>query len=389
MAKAYLVKSKEKRVEYGHPWIFKSDIEKIDGDFIGGDVVDVYSSKNKFLGKGFINPKSQITIRMLTYEDESIDYGFLYKRISDAWEYRKKVADPLSCRVVFAESDFLPALIVDKFSDYLVVQTLALGIDRYKEQIVDILNDIIKPAGIFERNDVPVRELEGLDQKKGYLSKEFNTKVLMVENGVKFNVDLENGQKTGFFLDQKENRASIKPFVKDAKVLDCFCHTGSFALHAGYYNAKSVLGIDISEHASQFAYENASLNGLENVCRFETANTFDKLREFYDNKERFDTIVLDPPAFTKTKGAVEGAVRGYKEINLRAMKIIESGGYLITCSCSHHVDPDLFMDIIYSSAIDAKRKVRLVEYRTQAKDHPILLASPETQYLKCAILQIV
>jgi 23S rRNA (cytosine1962-C5)-methyltransferase len=326
---------------------------------------------------------------MLTYEDEQVDYGFLYKRISDAWEYRKKVADPNSCRVVFAESDFLPALIVDKFSDYLVVQTLALGIDRYKAQIVDILNDIIKPAGIFERNDVPVRELEGLDQRKGYLSDEFNPKVLMIENGVKFNVDLENGQKTGFFLDQKENRASIKPFVQDAKVLDCFCHTGSFALHAGYYKANSVLGIDISEHAAKFAYENALLNGLENVCRFETANTFDKLREFYDNKERFDTIVLDPPAFTKTKSAVEGAVRGYKEINFRAMKIIESGGYLITCSCSHHVDSDLFMDIIYSSAIDAKRKVRLVEYRTQSKDHPILLASPETQYLKCAILQIV
>ncbi|MDP4181885.1 MAG: class I SAM-dependent rRNA methyltransferase [Bacillota bacterium] len=389
MAKAFLVKSKEKRVEYGHPWIFKSDIDKIEGEFEGGDVVDVYSWKNKFLGKGFINPKSQITIRMLTHQNEKIDYDFLYKRISDAWEYRKIVADPNSCRVVFAESDFLPALIVDKFSDYLVVQTLALGIDRYKAQIVDILNKLIKPAGIYERNDVPVRELEGLLQSKGFLTEEFDTKVQMIENGVKFNVDLENGQKTGFFLDQKENRAAIKPFVNGAKVLDCFCHTGSFTLHAGHYNAKSALGIDISEHATKFAQENAVLNGLENVCRFETANTFDKLREFHDNKESFDTIILDPPAFTKTKGAVEGAVRGYKEINLRAMKIIRKGGFLITCSCSHHVDPDLFMDIIYNAAFDAKRKVRLIEYRTQAKDHPILLASEETQYLKCAILQII
>jgi len=389
MAKAILVKGKEKKVEYGHPWIFKSDIEKVEGGFAPGDVVDICSSRNKFLGRGYINPKSQITIRVLTYEHEEINRDFFYKRIMAAWDYRKKVADTNSCRVVFAESDFLPALIVDKFSDILVLQTLSLGIDRYKSQLVEILDEIVKPSGIFERNDVPVRELEGLDQSKGFLKGTFDTNVVMSENGIKFVVDVENGQKTGYFLDQKENRAALKPLVPGAKVLDCFSHTGSFALHAAYYGAASVLGIDISEHAVEFATKNAKLNGLERNCRFEAANTFDKLRDFFDSGESFDTIILDPPAFTKTRGAVEGAVRGYKEINLRAMKIINSGGFLVTCSCSHHVDPELFMDIIYNAAIDSKRKVRLLEYRSQSKDHPILLASEETQYLKCAILQVI
>lgn len=389
MAKAVLVKGKESRVEYGHPWIFRSDIENIEGNFVPGDVVDIYSSKRRFLGRGYYNPKSQIAIRILTYKAEEINRDFLYKRISEAWEYRKRVADLYSCRVVFAESDFLPALIVDKFGDILVVQTLALGIDRYKQDIVEILNSIIRPSGIYERNDVPVRELEGLEQRKGFLSPEFDTRVEMVENGIRFMVDVENGQKTGFFLDQKENRAALKPFVKDGRVLDCFSHTGSFALHAGHYGAREVIGIDISEHAVDFATNNAKLNGLEGVCRFETANTFDRLREYSDNNEKFDVVILDPPAFTKTKSAVEGAVRGYKEINLRAMKIINSGGFLVTCSCSHHVDSELFMDIIYNAAIDSRRKVRLIEYRSQAKDHPILLAAEETEYLKCAILQIV
>jgi len=389
MAKAYLVKGKESRVDSGHPWIYRSDIERTEGAFGPGDIVDVYSSKNRFLGRGYINPKSQITIRMLTTQEEEINDDFWFRRIEAAWEYRKRVADVNSCRAIYAESDFLPALIVDKFGDILVMQTLSLGIDRYKHKFVDMLNEIIKPAGIYERNDVSVRKLEGLEMQKGYLSGSFDTKVLMIENGIKFEVDVENGQKTGFFLDQKENRAAIRPFVKDAKVLDCFCHTGSFALHAAYYGAKDVLGIDISEHAVQYASENAALNGLQTNCRFQAANTFDILREFYNRGERFDTIILDPPAFTKTRNAVEGAVRGYKEINLRAMKIINSGGFLVTCSCSYHVDPEMFMDIVYTAAIDAKRKVRLIEYRSQAKDHPVLLASPETEYLKCAILQIV
>lgn len=389
MAKIILAKDKEKRVEYGHPWIFRSDLETMEGSFNPGDIVDIYSSRKKFLGRGFINLKSQIAVRMMTYEHEEIDYTFLYNRIQAAWEYRKKVADPQSCRVVFAESDFLPALIVDKFAGILVIQTSALGMDRYKPWIVDILNEIIKPDGIYERNDIHVRELEGLEQKKGFLSKEFNTKVEMLENGIKFTVDVENGQKTGFFLDQKENRAAIKPFVKDAKVLDCFSHTGSFALHAARYGASEVLGIDISELAVGLASENARLNGMEGICCFEPANTFDRLREYHDAGEKFDAIILDPPAFTKTKSAIEGAIRGYKEINLRAMMIINSGGFLVTCSCSHHIDSEMFLDIVYNAAIDSRRKVRLIEYRSQAKDHPVLLASEETEYLKCAILQVV
>ncbi|NTV90170.1 MAG: class I SAM-dependent rRNA methyltransferase [Clostridiales bacterium] len=383
-----MVKGKESNVEYGHPWIYRSDINTIDGTYEPGDVIDVFSSKNRFLGQGYINMKSQISIRMLTTGHEAIDRDFFYDRIKTAWEYRLKVADPMSCRVVFSESDFLPGLIVDKFEGILVLQTSSLGIERYKPWIVGILNEIIKPDGIYERNDITVRELEGLEQKKGFLSDPFDTLVEMKENGIKFIVDVENGQKTGFFLDQKENRAALKPFVKGARVLDCFCHTGSFSLHAGHYGAAEVTGIDVSAHAVESATRNAVLNGLENVCSFVQANAFDKLREYHDSGEKFDVVVLDPPAFTKTRNAVEGAARGYKEINLRAMQIIKSGGYLITCSCSHHVDSDLFMDLIYNAAYDAKKKARLVEYRSQGKDHPVLLASSETEYLKCAILQI-
>lgn len=389
MVKAILVKGKEKRVEYGHPWIYRSDIASVEAGANPGDIVDIYSSGNRFLGRGFYNPKSQITIRILTYEREQIDYGFFHSRVTAAWEYRRRVADTDSCRVVFAESDFLPALVVDKFSDILVMQTSALGMEKYKQELADILTDVIKPRGIYERNDLTVRELEGLKQEKGFLRGSFDTNVEMKENGIRFVVDVAEGQKTGYFLDQKENRAALKPFVKDAKVLDCFSHTGSFSLHAGTFGAASVLGLDISDHAVETATANARLNGLEGTCRFESANVFDRLREYYDHEEHFDTIILDPPAFTKSRNSVEGAIRGYKEINLRAMKILNSGGFLITCSCSHHIDPEMFMDIVYNAGIDSRRKVRLIEYRSQAKDHPILLAAPETEYLKCAILQIV
>ncbi len=388
MAKAYILKNKEKRTLYGHPWIFKSDIERIEGDCQPGDVVDVYSYKGRFLGRGYYNPQSQIAIRLLTREQEDIDADFFYRRIRSAWEYRKQFADLNSCRVVFAESDFLPALIVDKFSNYLVMQTLALGIDRYKHLLADILDDVVKPEGIYERNDAPVRELEGLDQRKGYIKGKFDTNVIMRENGIKFLVDIENGQKTGYFLDQKENRAAIQPFVRGARVLDCFTHTGAFALHAAHYGADSVLGIDISEHAVEVAKRNAALNGYEGICRFEVGNAFDVLRKYHKERNIFDVVILDPPAFTKSRDTVQNAIRGYKEINLRAMKIIRPGGYLITCSCSQHIEPELFIDILYTAAIDARRDVRMVERRSQAKDHPVLLASKETEYLKCVILQI-
>lgn len=385
-------KGAEKRVESGHPWIFRSDVERVETAACApapGGIFDICSSRGRFLARGYMNPKSQIMLRIMTYEQEPVNRDFIYKRIKDAWEYRLKVADTGSCRVVFAESDFLPALIVDKFNDILVVQTLALGIDNFKNDIVEILSEVIGPAGVYERNDAPVRELEGLDMRKGFLKGIFDTKIIIKENGISFTVDVENGQKTGYFLDQKENRAAIRPYVAQARVLDCFCHTGSFSLHAACFGASDVLGVDISEQAVELAAENARLNGLEGKCRFLAANTFDYLRETDAGGEKYDAVILDPPAFAKSRSSVEGAVRGYKEINLRAMKVLKRGGFLITCSCSHHISPELFTGIIREAAADAKRKARLVEFRSQSKDHPVLLASDETRYLKCAILQIV
>ncbi|WP_423230093.1 class I SAM-dependent rRNA methyltransferase [Caloramator mitchellensis] len=390
MTKVILKYKKGLRAEMGHPWIFAGEIDSIDGSFENGDIIEVYNYKNKFIGKGYINTNSQITVRIMTRnKDEEINEEFFRRRIISAWEYRKKVIETTSCRVIFGEADFLPALIVDKYSDYLVVQTLSLGIERWKDTIVKILKEVFNPKGIYERNDVPVRELEGLQQTKGFLSEPFETTVVSEENGVKFYVDLENGQKTGYFLDQKENRAALKDIVTGADVLDCFCHTGSFSLHAGYYGAKSVLGIDISQHAVEFARRNAALNGLENVCKFEAHNAFDVLHPWAKEGKKFDVVILDPPAFTKSKGTVESALRGYKEINLRGMKLLKPGGFLVTASCSHHMTPDLFNQVIMEAAIDAKKTIRQVEYRTQSKDHPILWNSGETLYLKFLILQIV
>lgn len=388
MSKIFLIRNKEFRVDSGHPWLFRSDIERISGRPVPGDSVDVFANDGRFLGRGFYNPNSQIAIRMLTRWDEKLSRPFFERRITQAWEYRKRVADTNSCRLIFAESDFLPGLIVDKFNDILVLQTLSFGMDKMKPTIVSILNEIIKPRGIYERNDVQIRELEGLPQQRGFLSEPFDTIVEMKENGVSFLVDVAEGQKTGYFLDQKENRAALAPLVRGQRVLDCFTHTGSFALHAAYYGASSVTGVDISEHALDFACRNAELNKLEKVSDFVEANVFDYLRAAVDKKDMFDVVILDPPAFTKSRQAIEGALRGYKEINLRALKIIQPGGFLVSCSCSHHVSNELFLKTIHEAAIDAHRQVRLVEYRSQSKDHPILIASAETQYIKCAILQI-
>lgn len=385
MAKAILRKTRETRVHSGHPWVFLSDIDHVEGGFEPGDVVEVMSSKGGFLGRAFYNPKSQIALRMLTTKDEIVDAGFFHRRVERAWVYRKQFADPMSCRAVFAESDFLPALVVDKFADVLVMQTLCLGIEKWKRELVEILNDVIHPAGIYERNDVPVRRLEGMEQMTGLLSGQVPDRVDMVENGIHFLVDVKNGQKTGFFLDQKENRASIAPLVQGGDVLDCFCHNGSFSLHAAKYGARSVLGVDISEEALEVARENARINGLN--VDFEAHNCFDHLRALTGEKRQFDVVILDPPAFTKTRSALEGALRGYKEINLRGMKLVREGGFLVSCSCSQHVSPEKFMEVINQAARDSRTKLRLVEFRTQGHDHPILPASPETQYLKCAILQ--
>ena len=387
-AHAVLKPGKEKRVFTYHPWIFRSDIDRIDGEFVPGDIVDIVNAAGRFLARGYCNPQSQIALRIMTYKDEPVDREFIFRRVREAIEYRRTFADLKSCRLIFAESDRLPALIVDAFGDVLVLQCLALGMERFKQDVVDALVKEINPRGIWERNDVPVRRLEGLEMCTGLLYGEVPDRVEMTENGVKFLVDVKEGQKTGFFLDQKENRASIAPFVRGRTVLDCFTHTGSFALHAGKYGAKKVTGVDISEYACLYAQENAKLNGLEDRVSFVTANAFDLLAKESREGKKYDVVILDPPAFTKTKSAVERALRGYKEINLRAMKMIEPGGYLITCSCSQHVLPDMFKSMVLDAAHDAHVLLRLVEFRTQGKDHPILPSARETEYLKCGIYQV-
>ncbi len=388
MANAILCPGKEKRVFSGHPWVFRSDIARVEGDFTPGDIVSVMSARGRFLAKAYYNPASQIALRIMSLKDEPIDRAFIFRRVKQAVDYRRTFADLRSCRMIYAESDRLPALIVDSFGDVLVLQCLALGMERFKQDVVDALVEELHPAGIWERNDVPVRRLEGLEQTTGLLYGTVPDRVEMVENGVHFFVDVKEGQKTGFFLDQKENRAAIAPFVKGKTVLDCFTHTGSFALHAGYYGASDVTGVDISEYACRFAEENARLNHLEDRVHFVEANAFDLLASQSREGKQYDVVILDPPAFTKTRSAIESATRGYKEINLRAMKMVRNGGYLITCSCSQHILPDAFLQIVRDAAHDARVQLRQVEYRTQGRDHPILPASPETQYLKCGIFQV-
>ena len=389
MANVYLVDGKEQRVWGGHPWIFRSDIGQVEGESKPGGVVRVLSSRHKFLGMAVYNPQSQISLRMLSRRDESISREWIFARVKRAVDYRRRFADLGSCRLIFAESDGLPAVIADAFGDVIVLQVLCLGMERFKQDIVDALVEELHPRGIWERSDVPVRELEGLSQTTGLLYGEVPEKVEIQENGVRFLVDVKEGQKTGFFLDQKENRAAIAPFVKEGRVLDCFTHTGSFALHAGHYGAREVIGVDISEFACECARENAALNGLTDRVRFECANAFDYLRTAQEAGETFDTVILDPPAFTKTRSALEGALRGYKEINLRGMKLTRDEGFLVTCSCSQHVLPHQFQSMLLEAAKDARVQLRQVEWRTQGRDHPILPASPETQYLKCGIYQVL
>lgn len=383
----YLRRGREQRVLGGHPWVFRSDIEREDGA-ADGLPVRVLTSAGRFLAMAVYNPRSQISLRILSRRDEPIDGAFIRGRVRRALDYRRRFADLNSCRLIFAESDGLPAVIADKFGEVIVLQILCLGMERFKGDIVDALAQELSPRGVYERNDVPVRELEGLSQQTGLLFGEVPDRVEMQENGVRFLVDVKEGQKTGFFLDQKENRAAIAPFVPGMRVLDCFTHTGSFALHAAHYGAAEVTGVDISEHACACALENARLNGVEDRVRFECANAFDFLRAHQTAGEQYDVVILDPPAFTKTRSAVEGALRGYKEINLRGMKLTRDGGYFITCSCSQHVTPDLFRGMLLEAQKDAHVQLRQIEWRTQGRDHPILLASPETQYLKCGIFQV-
>lgn len=385
MTKITLRKTRETRVRGGHPWLYASEIERVEGESAAG-VAEVYSAKGTFLARALYNPASQIALRILTTHDEPIDADFFARRVRTAWEYRQRFCDVNSCRAIYAEADFLPGLVVDKFGGVLVVQVLSLGMELWKRELTDILVEVIRPEGIYERNDVPVRRLEGMQETTGLLYGDVPDRVPMVENGIVYAVDVKHGQKTGFFLDQKENRAAIAPLCPGARVIDMFCHNGSFALNAAKYGAREVTGVDISEEALAVARDNARANGLD--ANFEAHNCFDLLRALSDQGEKYDLVILDPPAFTKTRQMTERALRGYKEINLRGMKLVPDGGFLVSCSCSQHVDDAAFTAMLNEAARDAKKKLRMVEFRTQAKDHPILPASPETKYLKCAILQV-
>jgi 23S rRNA (cytosine1962-C5)-methyltransferase len=377
------------RIENGHPWIFGNEIAETDEDVKPGDIVSVFSGEKKFIGKGFFNPQSQIAIRLLTRnEDEMVDARFIYTRIEAAWNYRKKIGYTENCRLVFGEADGLPALIIDKFGEHFVIQTLALGMDLWKPAIVAALEQIFHADKIYERNDVPVRELEGMVQQKGFLSPPFGTDIIIRENGIKMHVDLQNGQKTGYFLDQQDNRQAIRHIVKDADVLGAFCYTGSFEVHAGHYGAKSVLGLDISENAVTTARRNAQLNGLENRVQFEAVNAFDILKKWAKENKKFDVVMLDPPAFTKSRENIGKAVSGYKEINLRGMKLLRSGGFLVSSSCTNLVSPQLFLDTIRSAAKDAGKKIRQVTYQAQSPDHPIAWGLENTHYLKFLIIEV-
>lgn len=389
-----LKKGEGRTLKAGGMWVYDNEIDSIMGSFENGDVVTVHDFDGYFMGYGFINTRSKLTVRLLARKkDTVIDAAFMEQRVRDAWEYRKQTIDTDSCRLIFGEADFLPGIVIDKFSDVLVVESLALGIDKWKLTIVEALKKVLAEDGIairgvYERSDAKVRLQEGMERYKGFIGEPFDTRVEIVENGVKYIVDVEDGQKTGFFLDQKNNRASIHRLCKGKKVLDCFTHTGSFALNAGIAGAASVLGVDASQLAVDQAAENARLNHLEDTVRFQCADVFELLPELEAKKESFDVVILDPPAFTKSRNSVKNAVKGYREINLRGMKLVRNGGFLVTCSCSHFMDPDLFAKTIREAANGAHKRLRQVEFRTQSCDHPILWAADQSYYLKFYIFQV-
>lgn len=390
-----LKKGEGRTIKAGGMWIYDNEVATIVGNFEDGDIVTVHDFDGYFMGYGFANRHSKIFIRLLSRKkDAVIDEAFMEARVRAAWNYRKETVDTSSCRVIFGEADFLPGLVIDKFSDVLVVESLALGIDKWKLVIVDALKKVLAEDGItirgvYERSDAKVRLQEGMERYKGFIGEPFDTKVEIVENGVRYMVDVEDGQKTGFFLDQKNNRAAIHRFCKGKKVLDCFTHTGSFALNAGIAGAKEVLGVDASQLAVDQATENAALNNLQDTVRFQCADVFELLPELEAKGEKFDVVILDPPAFTKSRNSIKNAVKGYREINVRGLKLVRDGGFLVTCSCSHFMDPDLFAKTIREAANGAHKRLRQVEFRTQTCDHPILWAADQSYYLKFYIFQVV
>ncbi len=389
-----LKKGEGRMIKAGGMWIYDNEIAAVSGDFENGDIVAVRDFDGYPMGRGFMNQNSKIRIRLMTRDPaQEINRAFLEKRVKAAWEYRKKTVDTASCRIIFGEADFLPGLVIDKFSDVLVVESLALGIDRYKAEIIEILKELLLQdgvlvRGVYERSDAKVRLNEGMERVKGFLGEEFDTNVEIAENGVRYIVDVKDGQKTGFFLDQKYNRLAVRKLCKDARVLDCFTHTGSFALNAAIAGAKEVIGVDASVLAVRQAEENSKLNGLGDRIRFLCRDVFELLPEMEAAQERFDVVILDPPAFAKSRNSVKNAVKGYREINMRAMRLVKDGGFLATCSCSHFMSYELFTETIRQAAGNAHKRLRQVEFRTQSPDHPILWASDESYYLKFYIFQV-
>ncbi|HEY4392196.1 MAG TPA: class I SAM-dependent rRNA methyltransferase [Paenibacillus sp.] len=451
MASVILNKTRKKRLEQAHPWVYRNEIESVEGEAEPGSLVQIYDHRRKFLATGYYNPASQITVRVVSYRQlEMMDLEFFTERFKECLDHRERFVGGDAYRLVYGEADFLPGLIVDRFADVLVVQLLTLGMDKCREAIVEALVKVLQPSAIYERSDVPVREMEGLEQVKGSLYGESPRYVTILENGLKIKVDIEQGQKTGYFFDQRENRASIEPLMTGwgrrsgielkevadpgqaaelmpvnsngkvvtfpywdgATVLECFSHTGSFTLHACKYGAKKVTCLDISEHAIESARTNVELNGFTDRVEFVVADAFDYLREQVkgiDERNRraakegkvdtsvpmtanggrtWDVVILDPPAFAKTKSAVKGACRGYKDINLHGLKLVNEGGYLVTASCSYHMRPDLFLQTIQEAAEDAGKILRLVEWRAAGKDHPQILGVDEGHYLKFAIFEV-
>lgn len=389
-----LKKGEGRTIKSGGAWVYDNEIDEISEGVVDGKLVEVHDFDDFFMGIGFINRKSKITVRMLSRFERNVDEAFIEKRVNAAIDYRTKTVDMSSCRLIFGEADFLPGIVIDKFSDVLVVESLALGIDNLKPVIIEKVKEALKKLdmpirGVYERSDAKVRELEGMKRTKGFIGEEFDTKVLIEENGVKYYVDVKDGQKTGFFLDQKYNRLAMQKFCKGARVLDCFTHTGSFALNAGIAGAKEVIGVDASELGCNQARENAKLNGLENTVSFKCADVFELLPELVEQGESFDVVILDPPAFTKSRATIKKAIKGYREINMKGLKLVKDGGYFATCSCSHFMDPDTFTKTIHEAARSVHKRLRQIEYRTQSPDHPILWSADESLYLKFYIFQVV
>ena len=390
-----LKKGEGRTIKAGGMWIFDNEIDTIMGSFENGDIVIVHDFDGYPMGRGFINTNSKIRIRLMTrHVEQEIDEEFLRMRVQRAWDYRKTTVDTSSCRVIFGEADFLPGFVVDKYEDVLVVQCLALGMEQFKLKLVELLKEILAADGIpirgvYERSDANERKKEGLPKVKDFIGEPFDTNIEIVENGVHYMVDVVNGQKTGFFLDQKYNRLAMQRICKGKKVLDCFTHMGTFALNAGIAGASDVTGLDISEYAIEQANANARLNGLENTVHFRCANVLDELPKLAAAGEQYDVVILDPPAFTKSREATKNAIKGYREINMKGLKLVKDGGYLATCSCSHFMTQELLAKTIREAARSAHKRLRQVEFRTQAADHPILWAADESYYLKFYIFQVV